>query len=440
MIEAMAVLNHLPRKQRDPLHVLGVLARRKGDVFAYTTGQPPSFLANRPEFVRHVLVDAAARYSKDTPINAGFRDTIATGLLSSEGQRWQQQRTLMQPAFARRYTPWLARIVERELQRAIEDWTQPDGSIAIEVLAETTRLLFRITSIVLFNVDPRPWDGRLTDILAAALPALADEDERAFRISQHAIRDIGERIVAARNQQSRPHDDLLGRLIASGSAEAEPEMLRDHVVPLALSGYETTASVVTWGLLLLATHPDIAATIRVDIDSATQGHLLGLRDLAHLPSLQAAVKETMRLFPPAWIIGRRALQPDRIGDVDIPVGGVVAISPYTLHRHPRYWPDPDAFNPARFGSNQERDRPPFTYIPFGAGPRTCVGTTFAQVEAPLIIGRLLQQFELHIEEGAGVVPRGLFVIVPDQPIRLRCTARSDKLRLSAADAAVDSNA
>lgn len=417
------ITEHAAVKEHDPLHVLAVLARRKGDIFVYTTGQPASYLVNHPSYVRHVLVDGATRYSKDTPINTGFAETIARGLLNSEGEDWKRQRGIMQPAFARRNLPALAAVVTTQVERSIRRWPpSDDGTIEIDLHAETTRLLFRITAIALFHVDTTPWDGRLTEILADALPVLTDESQYPFRVAQHAITSVAAQIVEARLQMQRAVDDMLGRLIASGAVDAEFDALRDHVINMALAGYETTASVVTWACFVLARHPDLAAELRAHIDSVTRGDRLALPHLASLPLLTALVKETMRLYPPAWIIGRRALRPDRIGGVEIPAQSVVAVSPYTMHRHPRYWPDPERFEPRRFlGSDPEHERQPFTYIPFGAGPRTCIGTNFALVEAPLIIGQLLQRYTLDLVDDEPVEPRGIFVLVPQRAIRMRLT-------------------
>jgi cytochrome P450 len=408
-----------PVREREPLRVLAVLARRKGDIFVYTPGQPQSFLVNRPEYIRQVLVDHADRYSKDTPINSGFETTIAKGLLTSEGAEWRRQRSLMQPAFARRNVPAVARIVSTQVDR----WSRRNGAgIEIDLHAEMTQLLFRITAVALFHVDTTPWDGRMTEILSDALPVLTDESARPFRIAQHAIWDIAERIVDERKRLAIAVDDVLGRLMRSGDDNATFDALRDHVVTMALAGYETTSSVVTWSCYMLARHPEIVETLRADIASVAADRSLELADLKRLPCLTAVVKETMRLYPPAWIIGRRALREDRIGDTDIPPQSVVAISPYTLHRHPRYWPDAERYEPNRF-LDDDVERRPFTYIPFGAGPRTCIGTNFALVEAPLILGLLLQRFDMTLLNERDVQPRGIFVIVPQEPIRVRLAPR-----------------
>jgi cytochrome P450 len=148
------------------------------------------------------------------------------------------------------------------------------------------------------------------------------------------------------------------------------------------------------------------------------GRPLTLGDLPSLPYLTAVIKETMRLYPPAWIIGRRALRRDQIGDTEIPPDSVVAISPYVLHRHPRYWPEPETFDPRRFmDENGERTRTPYSYIPFGAGPRSCIGANFALAEAPLIVGLLMQRYAMSLPDDTHVRPYGIFVLTPRPPIR-----------------------
>ena len=406
--------------RRDPLHLLAVMARRKGDCFVYAPGQPPSYLVNRPEYVRHVLVDRAADYSKDTPINAGFDTTIAQGLLTSEGDAWRRQRALMQPYFARRRLRAVADIVSEQFDLMSRDWELAAATdTAIDFSFAMSWLTFRVTAIALFHVDTSPWDRHTTAKLTDALPVLCDLTEPAFREAQVDIWSAAARVVAERLHREAL-DDLLGALIASNGPESTSSALRDHVVTMSLAGYETTASVVTWACYLLATQPEIAEELRAQLRRVLGGRPIGADDLPSLPYLNAVIKETMRLYPPAWIIGRRALRADRIGDTEIARNTVVAISPYTLHRHPRYWPDPERFDPRRFMSDEaEQRREPFSYIPFGAGPRTCIGSNFALVEAPIIIGRMLQRFRLTLANAEDVSPRGIFVLVPNEPVRMR---------------------
>ena len=406
--------------RRDPLQVLAVLARRKGDCFVYAAGQPQSFLINRPEYVRHVLVDRAEQYSKDTPINAGFDTTIAQGLLTSEGDTWRRQRGLMQPYFARRRLAELAEAVLEQFEVMSADWEREAAAEGhMDLSLAMSWLTFRVTALALFHVDTSAWDRVTAERMTHALPVLCDLTEPAFRTAQVDIWTLAAQVVAERMHRE-PVDDLLGALMSSGTPEASSSALRDHVVTMSLAGYETTASVATWACYLLAQHPDVAGELRRQLHATIGDRPIAYADLPSLPYLAAVVKETMRLYPPAWIIGRRALEPDRIGETDIPANSVVAMSPYILHRHPRYWPDPEAFDPRRFlDAEEEHHREPFSYIPYGAGPRTCIGSNFAQVEAPLIIGRLLQRYRMTLANEGAVQPRGIFVLVPSEPVRMR---------------------
>ena len=402
-----------------------MLARRKGDCFVYTTGQPQSFLVNRPEFVRHVLVDRAAHYSKDTPINSGFDSTIASGLLTSEGEAWRRQRALIQPYFARRRLPELADVVCAQFDSMSWQWDRAAArGEVIDLSFAMSLLTFRLTAAALFHADTSPRDEKLVHILTDALPVLTDLSEEAFRVAQAELGSVAFQLVAERLGANHT-DDLFNGLRTSNTDEAHAWAVFDHVVTMLLAGYETTASVITWACYLLAHHPAVRSELEGHLRAVAGDRPLVQSDLPSLPYLMAVVRETMRLYPPAWIIGRRALDADRIGDTDIAPQSVVAISPYTLHRHPRYWNDPERFDPRRFRNDEaEQRREPFSYIPFGAGPRTCIGSNFALVEAPLVIGRLVQRYQMTLASDESVQPRGIFVLVPSSPIHMRLTRRN----------------
>lgn len=414
-----------PSTRRDPLQILAVLARRKGDCFVYATGQPQSFLVNRPEYVRHVLVDRHASYSKDTPINAGFDTTIASALLTSEGDVWRRQRSLMQPYFARRRVPAFADAVNEIFDGMSGSWDEAAATgEPIDFSFAMSQFTFRVTAKALFSADTSDWDGRLVHILTDALPVLTDLSAEPFRHAQVVLHELTSRLVTER-LGAPVFDDLFSALRTSGTDDGSERGLLDHVKTMLLAGYETTASVITWASYLLATNPDVHDELRAQIDALAGDEPLSRDQLPALPFLLAVVRETMRLYPPAWIIGRRALEADSIGGTEIPPQSVVAISPYTLHRHPKYWRDPETFDPRRFLDDEEAERghAAFTYIPFGAGPRTCIGSNLALVEAPLVIARLLQRYAIEFVNERPALPRGIFVLVPDAPIRMRLSRR-----------------
>jgi len=406
---------------RDPLHVLLGLAQAKGDCFVYLSGQPQSFLVNRPEYVRQVLVGRTEVYSKDTPANAGFAEHVAEGLLTSEGDRWRQQRALMRPFFAQRNVPAFGEIVAQLVAETIDRWRRfADREEDVDLSGEVSYLLFRITAIALFHHDPERWGTRPTELLASALPYVGKtRSHPTIQAARVVIRELADSIIEERRASGMVIDDLLTRLMESNGPDAQPEAVRDHVITLLLAGYTTTASVVAWACYVLAKQPEVADSVRAEIAAVTAGRPLRVDDLAQLPFLTAVIKETMRLYPPAWIIGRRALRPDRVGDTEIPASSVVAVSPYVLHRHPAYWPAPDAFDPRRFlDKDSGNGHGTNAYIPFGAGPRTCIGANFALAEAPLIVGLLTQHFHMTLAHDDGVQPHGIFVLRPRRPIRM----------------------
>jgi len=411
--------------RRDPLQLLVSLARQKGDCFVYLPGKQQSFLVNRPEYVRQVLVERTETYSKETPANVGFGAHVADGLLTSEGEAWRAQRKLMRPVFAQRNVPAFTDVVSDVVGQTVRAWGRSaDDGKDINLSAEVSQLLFRITVIGLFRVDPADWGTRPTELLAAALPYVGRRHSHpTIRAARSVIRELADSVIAQHRERGGDPDDLLSRLIASGGPEADPVAIRDHVVTLALAGYTTTASVVGWACYMLATRPDVAEQVRAELASVAPDRPLTLGDLSAVPYLTAVIKETMRLYPPAWIIGRRALRSDRIGDMDIPPDSVVAISPYVLHRHPTYWPEPEVFEPRRFLDEEgERTRKPYSYIPFGAGPRSCIGANFALAEAPLIVGLLVQRYRMTLPNDVHVRPYGIFVLTPRPPIRASLTS------------------
>ncbi|MBV8529513.1 MAG: cytochrome P450, partial [Candidatus Dormibacteraeota bacterium] len=360
----------------------------------------------------------------DTPINAGFDTTIASGLLTSEGEAWKRQRSLMQPYFSRRRVPAFADAVAAHFDQWSVQWDHAAArGESIDYSHAMSTFTFRVTAATLFHCDTSAWDGRLVSILTDALPVLTDLSAEPFRLAQRVLGGHASDVVAER-LAAPVDDDLFGRLRTSESEESTEDALWNHVTTMLLAGYETTASVITWGSCLLATHPEVCDELARHIRAVAGDRALTHEDLPGLPLLTAVIKETMRLYPPAWIIGRRAIDPDVIGDVEIPAQSVVAVSPYTLHRHPRYWDQPEVFEPRRFMNDEvERRREPFSYIPFGAGPRTCIGSNLALVEAPLVIGRVVQRYRLTLENEGTIAPRGIFVLVPSEAIRMRLTPR-----------------
>jgi len=303
------------------------------------------------------------------------------------------------------------------------------------------RLTLRVVGETLLAYDPTDAadevGAALTYLLAIANerssrivelpPILPTRENLKFRRALASLDAVVLRMIAERRKSPGDRGDLLSMLIESRDAESGEAMddrqLRDEAMTIFLAGHETTANALTFTWLLLSRYPQTFRELRGELQRALGGRSPNIDDLPALTLTRRILQESMRLYPPAWIIGRRALRSDRIGDMDIPPDSVVAISPYVLHRHPTYWPEPEVFEPRRFLDEEgERTRKPYSYIPFGAGPRSCIGANFALAEAPLIVGLLVQRYRMTLPNDVHVRPYGIFVLTPRPPIRASLTS------------------
>jgi cytochrome P450 len=229
-------------------------------------------------------------------------------------------------------------------------------------------------------------------------------------------------ILNERRQSNQDTGDLLSALLLTRDEETglgmDDGQLRDQVITLLLAGYETTATALTWTWYLLSQHPQTQARLHAEVTSALGDRLPTYSDLPRLGYVQMVFEEVMRLYPPAWVLGRKALEGDTLGGYFIPAHSIVAISPFTLHRHPDFWEEPEAFDPERFSAGRSAGRHRFAYLPFGAGPRQCIGNNFAMLEAQLIIAVVAQKYTLQLEPGQSIRTEPLFILRPNGEVMM----------------------
>jgi enediyne biosynthesis protein E7 len=401
------------------------LTQRFGDIVRYRARPEPAFLINHPDHVRHVLVRNRSSYSKATASNIRFRAVVADGLLTSEGEEWQRQRELVQPAFdSRRVADMRASIVSAVMETA-ESWERAarEGKV-IDVGEAMSALTLRITLNVVLGAAVGGTEEVLRSV-RTALGHFADPEHPAFRNAGCAIDRLVAELIEARGPESAPACDVLSILMDADKSIGKRE-LRDHVVTLLLAGFETTANALAWAWHLLSRAPEVERRLaREAIDVLGDGRPEA-PDVRRLRYVRMAVLETMRLFPPAWILGRRALRDDMIDDRRVPAGAVIAISPFTLHRHPAFWEEPHRFMPERFSPERSESRHALAYIPFGAGPRRCVGHSLATTESVLALAILAARFTL--EPCGPVGAESAFVLRP-RGLLMRVQHRDRKARL-----------
>jgi cytochrome P450 len=409
---------------RDPLSFFLTLSREKGDVARYRSAPELAYLVNHPDYIKRVLVDNNRNYVKDTYINQMFKSFVADGLLTSEGEVWRRQRRLMQPAFHHQRLDNLDASITGKTSDMLARWEVAcERGEPILIAQEMAAVTLAITTDILFGVDL----GEEVRSIGQAVDmggALLERPKNArFRDALQVIVGIVERIILERRAAAVDRGDLLSMLLEARDETTgegmDDALLRDQVLTLLLAGYETTASALTWTWYLLAQHPEVAEQLHSATRQVLDGRIPNSGDLDRLDYANMVFEESMRLFPPAWIIGRRALDQDQFGDTRILPGTVIAISPYTIHRHPGFWEEPDVFDPSRFTPERSAGRHRFAYIPFGAGPRQCIGNTLSLLEAKLIISMAAQRFGVELIEDHPIQPEVVFVLRPDRRMKLK---------------------
>lgn len=409
----------LRRFHREPHIFFHELLSRSGDVVCWR-GFFDAYLVNHPEYVRRVLAQDYTHFSKRTIDYHVLSQFMGKGLITNDGPPWVRQRKLMQPLFTNRSVDGFDGTINALTRELITDWEKRHGDGPIWVDREMSTLTFRIAGRTLFGsdidryaqevasivdaVNLEPQELRALMTLVAWLPT---PQNLRWKRARKRLDEIVYTIIDKKRRQDAGHDEnILDRLLNARDQDTGEGMprrqIRDEVVTLMLAGHETSANALAWTLYLLATHPDIEERLLRDLAAALGGGPASAADLARLPYLKQVVQESMRLYPPVWGAARRCEQAESLGPYTLPANSYVAVVYYALHRHPEFWPDAERFDPDRFEPGASQGRHSYCYIPFAAGPRTCIGANMAMLEVQLVLAQLLQRFELRV--------------VPDHPV------------------------
>lgn len=439
------MLRAVPRIRRDAPGFLADCAARHGDVVQFPLPTSVALAVNEPAAARRVLQDNHRNYDKSTVQYRTLSVVTGNGLLTSDGELWRRQRRLVQPAFHSRTLAAVGDRTAEAARRQLDRWAAlPDGEV-VDVDAAMMRTTLDVVGHALFSTDlGSDADSLVTSVLAAldAVVARARSPlplpltwptpgnarmRRAIATLDRAVLDM----VAARRESYRRSEpsrgDLLDLLLAARDEGAgmDERQLRDEIITLVIAGHETVASALSWAFHLLA--DDAAARERLHAEAVgvlgagERRRVPTVADLPALPWARAVLEETLRLYPPAWVVSRRALDDDELAGVPVPAGALVLVSPWVLQRDARSWADPLRFDPSRFlpGAPEPARG---AYVPFGAGPRLCVGREFALVEGTLLLAAFAAAVDLVRGEGAAPVePDALVTVRPrgGLPLALR---------------------
>jgi cytochrome P450 len=423
-------------------------ALRFGDVVYLKIGPRRGYLITNPEDVRHVLQDNARNYHK-SPLYDKLRMFLGNGLLTSEDDFWLRQRRIAQPAFHRQRLGELARVMAHAAREAAAGWqTLASTGKPIDVEDEMMRLTRTVVLRSLLGADLGPFASKIDhawsvvnqhvgeSFWSLGFDRLPTPKNRRFKAARDVLRRAVEYVIAARRQDPSDRGDLLSMLMSARDEETgeamTDEQLRVEVMTFLLAGQETTSLVLTWTWYLLGQHPPIRQRVEDEIDDVLNGRPPEYSDLAKLPYLRMVIDESLRLYPPAWGVSRVALNDDRLGGYPLRPGWLAFVIPYVLHRLPALWPDPGRFDPERFSPEQITDRPKFAYIPFGAGPRQCIGNHFALIEAQLVLATFAQLYRLQATPGHNADPWPLITLRPRYGMPMTIERRGPERRSSSA--------
>ncbi|MEW1802849.1 cytochrome P450 [Streptomyces virginiae] len=408
--------------------------QRHGDVVRVSAG-PPGMRADlycvfSPEGVQQVLASQAANFRKDNAFYQEVRESFGNGLLTSQDEDYLRQRRLVQPLFTRRRVDGYAGAVAAETASVVTAWEEALDGI-VDVSDEMTHLALRAVTRILFGTDVEA----TADVVARCFPVITDyvlrrgyspaniprnwptPGNRRAAAAMEELYGVCDRIIGQRRRAGADAsgEDLLTLLAAARSSddgefddgEFDDGELRDQVLIFLLAGHETTATSLCFALHLLARHPEQQDRAREEITRVLGGRPPQASDLERLPYLSQVVKEAMRLYPAAPVIGRKAVAATRIGGHAVPAGADVILAPWVTHRRPEHWPDPDRFDPDRFTPEAEAGRPRYAWFPFGGGPRACIGQHFSMLESVIALAMILRAYSFEAVDAEIPVSAGI---------------------------------
>ncbi|MCI0524175.1 MAG: cytochrome P450 [Acidobacteria bacterium] len=426
---------------RDPLNYLTWCARQYGDVVYLRAPLTSFYLINHPDLIEDVLVTNNRNFIKDKGLRMrSSRRLFGNGLLTSDGDFWIRQRRLSAPAFHREQIAAYGEVMVAGAERMIEKWRPGQTR---DVHQDMMRLTLEIVAETLFGIDAthEAHDvGVALEVVARQFASQASyigifdllptPGYRRFDRAVERLDEIIYRIIQQRRQRRQERDyfstrrDLLSLLLEAQDDDGgrmSVQQLRDEAMTIFLAGHETTALALSWTWYLLAQHPEAENRLIAELRETLEGRAPTLADLPHLRFTEMVIKEAMRLYSPAWMIGREAIRDCQIGDYVVPRGAQVAMSQWVMHRDPRFFDQPEEFKPERWAGEQMKSLPRYAYFPFGGGPRLCVGAAFAMMEATLILATIAQRFHLALAPGQTVTPFPSITLRPGNGVRVIVT-------------------
>ena len=422
---------------KDPLARMTEWARQYGDIFYYRVFARHVYFINHPDLIRYVLATNPGNFIKGDAIRFNRR-IFGNGLVANEGESWAQHRRILQPSFTHSRVQIYADQIVNSSERLIERWK--DGE-ARNIHHDMIQLTLEIVAKALFSVEIAHEKDRFSTALDTLMqlstgarmlvpPILrlfpTPGNLRMLFATRELDRIVNSLIDRRRAAGHGTHSDVLDTLLQSRYQDGDslpPQQVRDEVMTLLLAGHETTAVALSWTWLLLSQNPVVEGNLRSELHDVLGDRSPNLRDLPNLPYTDRVIKEAMRLYPPVWALVRTAKSDCEIGGYCVPAGATVLMSQWVMHHDPRYYEEPQCFNPDRWLDERTEAAPQYAYFPFGGGPRSCIGAAFASTEASLVLATIAQKFQIHVDRRSIATPMPTITLRPRDGIRATVTRR-----------------
>ncbi|MFO1400468.1 MAG: cytochrome P450 [Steroidobacteraceae bacterium] len=411
----------------DSLERLQAVAATSGDIFRVHMPErrADAWILNNPEDVRQVLLNHHDRYAKGLGLIDRVAILLGNGIIVSHGELWKRQRRMIQPAFTKRSHATFAQVICERLDAELQDWRRrARAGEVLDVTAALSRMALDIVLRALFSDDLEWLIER-----AGGNPFLMIVEDPARDLKfAYRYRQLGKlvaELARRRADDAAPRADILGALVAgrdreTGEAMGERQLI-DEVMTMIIAGHETSATAMNFAWYLLSRHPQIEQRVHAEVDALPDTVVVSFEAARALRYTRAMIEESMRLYPPVWLLTRRALEPDTLSGYTLPAGADVMFSPYILHRHPRHWQAPEEFRPERFLAEDPRER--YVYIPFGAGPRRCLGEEFSLYEMSVHFARVTRHLRLLPADAEPMELEAGINLRTRRPLRMRLVPR-----------------
>jgi cytochrome P450 len=430
------LFGHLPAPGAAKLDGLMKAALSEGDVVRFEFPHITGHLVAHPDHVQQVLVDQHRLFTKQTRGYEKLRAFLGNGLVTSDGDFWLRQRRIAQPAFHKKRIAGFATTMVEAAEDVVRRWERParEGT-PIDVAEEMSRVTLRIAGETLLSTDPSDKANAVTAALTTVLHEANERINSPFALPDHwptprnrRYREAAQEldrivldIIERRRRGNESRDDLLQMLLEARDPDTgagmDDRQLRDEVMTMFLAGHETTANAMAWTLVLLSRFPSVARALHEEACEVLGDRAATAEDLPRLDLARRVLQESMRLYPPVWIVGRSPSQDVSIGGYDIPRGSLVFVSQWVTHRHPRFWDDPEGFDPDRWLPERAKGLHRHQYFPFAAGPRMCIGAGFAMMEGQLLLATIARRYRVDLVPGHPIVPEPLITLRPKHGVQ-----------------------